>query len=137
MSKTVYSHLERYPGQDLFEKLFEVLHLDCWGYPEKGYAQYSDEEYDKQLDKKHDNKTVDNDLFLIRPYYWGDDDRISKRPNFEYKPLGLKITWYKYPLRGAMSNMPLSSDKISEILSKCIEYAQKKTAERMQTYAHV
>ena len=134
MSKTVYSHLERHPGQELFGKLFEVLHLDQWGYPEKEYNSYvflSDEEYEKQLTKKHDNKTVDNDLFLIRPYYWGDDERISKRPNFEYKPLGLKITWYKYPLRGAMSNMPLPSDRITKILSECIEYAQKKTAERI------
>lgn len=39
-----------------------------------------------------------NDTFTVRAYYWGDDEYVSKLPNFEYK--NFKCWWYKHSHRG-------------------------------------
>lgn len=58
----------------------------------------------------------ENDTFQIKPYSWG------KEPNdwhFYHKPSGLKVYWYKYPLRGAMSNMPITHAQFRAVLYDC------------------
>ena len=65
------------------------------------------------------------DIFSINPYYWGDDEDIAELPNFVYKPEGIEISWYKYPMRDAWSNVPLSKEKATEIFQKCIESVTK------------
>lgn len=62
---------------------------------------------------------VDNDVFTIRPYYWGEDEDIAALPNFVYKPTGLEISWYKYPMRDAYSNQDVSLEQFVEILADC------------------
>ena len=62
---------------------------------------------------------IDTDVFIIRPYYWGEDEEIADLPNFEYKPTGLKISWYKYPMRDAYSNQDISPEQFKEILDDC------------------
>lgn len=42
-------------------------------------------------------------------------------PNFFYKPEGIEIRWYKYPLRDAYSNTLLTKEKLWEIFEMCIE----------------
>ena len=49
------------------------------------------------------NKT-ETSKFIVRPYYWGENEEESALPNFVYKPTGLEIRWYKYPMRDAYSN---------------------------------
>ena len=46
---------------------------------------------------------------------------ISERLNFLYKPTGLEIGWYKYPLRDSYSNMPLMMKDAKEMLNACRE----------------
>lgn len=58
---------------------------------------------------------IKNDTFCIRPY----SEKMADVPNFEYFPSGLKIWWYKHPLREAESNQELTTDKFLEILDKC------------------
>ena len=64
-----------------------------------------------------------NGIFIVRPYSWGecscDDfgrwpncDCSASWPNFEHLPSGFKMAWYKYPLRGAESNILLTSSMI-------------------------
>ena len=40
-------------------------------------------------------------------------------PNFEHKPTGLKIAWYKYPMRDAYSNQNVDIDEFKRILDDC------------------
>ncbi len=63
----------------------------------------------------------EDDTFIVRPYYWGDeeDDDYEERaglPNFEHKPSGFKMWWYKYALRGSFANMPVDYKFLSNIL---------------------
>ena len=66
------------------------------------------------------NKT-ETDMFIVRPYYWGEDVSEAALPNFVYKPTGLEIRWYKYPMRDAYSNQDVSVDDFKAILAKCRE----------------
>lgn len=43
------------------------------------------------------------------------------KPNFYYKPDNLEIEWYKYPLRDAYSNKPLTMQYFRNVINKCIE----------------
>jgi hypothetical protein len=77
-----------------------------------------------------DNKFFDSNrggiktkLFVIRPFYWGDNRVEENKPNFEY--FGeeyINIDWYKYPLRSATSNKRLTDAKLLDILEKCYNY---------------
>lgn len=53
--------------------------------------------------------------FVVRPYYWGDDEEEAEKPNFECKELGLEIKWYKYPLRDAYSNIPFTEEIMKKL----------------------
>lgn len=62
---------------------------------------------------------VETEAFIVRPYYWGDDESIAALPNFVYKPTGLEISWYKYPMRDAYSNMDISLEEFYNVLTSC------------------
>lgn len=61
----------------------------------------------------------ENDTFILRPYYWGESDEVINLSNFVYKPKNIEICWYKYPLRGAYSNVELTFDEFKDIISDC------------------
>lgn len=65
------------------------------------------------------NTAIDNEVFTLRPYYWGDDEEVEKLPNFVYKPDNLEINWYKYPFRGAYSNKKITGEYLNEIIADC------------------
>lgn len=49
------------------------------------------------------------------------DECLLLRPNFFYKPDGLAIQWYKYPLRDAYSSKPLSITYFRKVINDCIK----------------
>jgi len=67
----------------------------------------------------------DNEVFTIRPYYWGDDEKEEALPNFIYKPTGFEIKWYKYAFRDSYMNQELSKAQIIDIFKKCGDSIQK------------
>ena len=73
----------------------------------------------------HKSREYDNGTFVIRPYYWGEDEEIAALPNFEFKPTGLQIKWYKYPMRDAYSNMDISVEEMKYILAGCAASLRK------------
>lgn len=78
--------------------------------------------YTGNRDNKNDSDGYENEIFAIRPYWWGDDDAEQvDMPNFLYKPTGFEIRWYKYPFRDSYMNKNLSLDKIKEIFMHCVE----------------
>lgn len=95
--------------QDLFIEFLYDIGLDGYGFIT-----------DKSLKKyETDRGGFENDTFLVNPYYWGEDESIAEEPNFVFKPNGLCIDWYKYPFRDSYSNMELTFDELSHILSEC------------------
>ena len=92
--------LERGEWQDMFCRLFEGDHWATHEGPSRS-------EY-----------TFENEVFITRPYDWNCED---PSPNFEYKPAGLKIWWYKYPLRDSYSDRPITFEELKAIVDHCIE----------------
>ena len=66
--------------------------------------------------------SFENNTFQIKPYSWADYDDDDKDPNewhFWHKPSGIRLEWYKYPLRGVRTNRRLTSEEFADILSDC------------------
>jgi hypothetical protein len=80
------------------------------GYPHglNGVSIYCDCGRDEILDKWYAENGHDPDCPIIRP-------------NFLYKPTGLEIQWYKYPMRDAYANKPISPKEFAKIIDECIK----------------
>lgn len=88
--------------QDVFCNFLERNDFSDYGFYNKG-----DEDY------------FENDTFIIRPYYWGDDEDIADLPNFVYKPTGFFMSWYKYPLRNAFASQDIKFIDFVNMLNVC------------------
>lgn len=70
------------------------------------------------MEEKYNGETAfENDVFQIKPYSWGEE------PNdwhFWHKPSGLKIAWYKYPLRGVTANFQVTHEQFRAVLYDCM-----------------
>lgn len=97
--------------EDIFFPLLKKTGLDDHGYSEEGWNK--------------NYATFENDIFLIRPYYWGSNDEIAELPNFVYKPTNFEIQWYKYPLRDSYMNQDINVEQFKEIITKCKKSIQK------------
>jgi hypothetical protein len=73
----------------------------------------------------------ENDVFIMRPYYWGDSEYISELPNFEHKRTGFKLAWYKYPLRSSYMNKDVSKEQLFWMLNDCKERLTEKDKKRL------
>jgi len=114
---TITSTGNNYPITDraTWEKVFYTLFE-----PEfDSYMYYQDIDNPDAKSFLTDRGGYENDVFLINPYYWGDDEKIAGEPNFIYKPSDLKIYWYKYPFRGAYMNKDIKLEEFIRILQKC------------------
>ena len=104
--------LDREELQETFWEFLVKSRLDSYGRPEKDspFISYyiQDEDY------------IETDKFILRPYYWGEDEVIAMLPNFVYKPENIEISWYKYPLRDSYANVKISKEKLKEILEACL-----------------
>ena len=101
-SRGLYHVTPREEYQDVFCEFLHANGFDMYGYKE-GYK----------------SREYDNGTFVIRPYYWGEDEEIAALPNFEFRPAGLQIKWYKYPMRDAYSNLDISVDELKRMLAAC------------------
>jgi TPR repeat protein len=102
-----------FPGEDLIYSpewfiLTELSETDHCGYTDI-------EEY------RNDCGCYENSVFAIRSYYWGGDKEVAAIPNFEYKPTGLEIEWYKYPFRESYMSQELNEAEIRKIWRACAD----------------
>ena len=74
-----------------------------------------------QPECNRDFNGFDNEIFTIRPYYWGDNEEIMELPNFIYKPTNFQIQWYKYAFRDSYMNQNLTEDEILNIFKECVK----------------
>ena len=109
-SRGIY-HVE--PREDYQEAFVEFLFNN--GFDGYGYRDVKE-------------RNFENGTFIIRPYYWGEDEDIAALPNFVYKPTGLEISWYKYPMRDAYSNQDIDIDTFKQIIAECAK-SLKETGE--------
>lgn len=93
--------VERDEWQDPFVDFLYRNGFDMYGYYEES------------------ERCFENNVFVIRPYYWGEDEEIADLPNFEFKPTGFTITWYKYPMRDAYASHNISTKEFMRILKEC------------------
>jgi hypothetical protein len=49
------------------------------------------------------------------------EDCLLVKPNFLYKPTGLRIKWYKYPLRDAYISKEITLDEFKQVIDDCIQ----------------
>ena len=98
--------------QDAFCKFLDSIGLDSYGYVPK-WASDTLKKYQKE------NGGFENDIFIINPYYWGEDEDIKVLPNFVFKETGYTIDWYKYPLRDAYANQDISFEDFKNMIQKC------------------
>ena len=97
---------DRMVFQEVFGKFLEKIGADHYGYL-PGYD--------------NTDNVFENDTFLIRPYYWGDDEQYMGLPHFVYKPANILMVWYKYPLRDTYFNKDISLDEFKKMLNDCID----------------
>ena len=104
--------VERGKWQELFMKFLEDSGFDTYGY----VPQWASGEL-----KKFQNARggFENDVFIINPYYWGDDENEMTKPNFIFKEIGYELQWYKYPLRDSYANQDISFAEFEEMIEKC------------------
>lgn len=89
----------------------EKLGFDCYGIRQEQGADWA----------------FENEVFRIQPYYWGDCeckhmnacDCTASKPNFQFKPTGFRLDWYKYALRDSYSSEPLTKELIDQMFSEC------------------
>lgn len=132
--------------QEMFVEALYEIGID--GYGEYMRDSLGDNDcLSKEYEDFYDNYSgYENDVFYIRPYNWGGeyfdcncglDDIVDEKgldryslgfhskgcdaweTNFYYKPTGLKIVWYKYPLRSAVSNQELDEKTLRAIMYHC------------------
>lgn len=83
----------------------------------------------------------ENDVFVLRPYYWGEDEKKMELPNFYFKPKKVEIRWYKYPFRDAYCSTDIDEMGFMYMLAECekslddVYGGRARTVERMQTFA--
>lgn len=106
-SRGTYQVEPRIEYQNVFQEFLFSNGFDGYGFSPDGKREF------------------ENDTFIIRTYYWGEDEAIAELPNFVYKPIGLEIDWYKYPMRDAYSNQDISVDEFKKILDECAKSLQK------------
>lgn len=115
--------IERDWRQDLFVETLEKMGIDLYGYldddasPMKAYERSGD-----LGDGLVEHYEIRTPLFVIRPFYWGDDDRVYRLPNFEWLPWHLEVDWYKYPFRDARSNLRMSDDDWREVCAEMLRW---------------
>lgn len=131
--------------QSMFGRILYEMQIDGYGLFEGEKPKNIKYEYKETFDIGG----YENDTFYIRPYNWngisyedcscGLDDKLEElgyskykhgfhskhciawETNFYYKPTGLKIEWYKYPLRSAYSNQVLDRNILEAVLKDCVK----------------
>ena len=94
----VFSEFLNRSGFDSYGSVVDNFHLDLFNKADYGF---------------------ENDVFALRPFYWGDDESMSSLPNFQYKKDGTQISWYKYPFRSAYATRELTIEDFIGMLAEC------------------
>lgn len=72
---------------------------------------------------RNSGEEYENETFALRAYCWCDGGLHPHGcpPNFEYKPLGFTVRWYKCLGRGVEQNMELTSVQWLKVVQDCLK----------------
>lgn len=87
--------------------------------------------FDESHPYGRDGNGFENDVFEVRPYDWSEENNDY---HFYHKPSGLKICWYKYPLRSPMSNMEITHEQFLAVLRDCFNSLHKNVKYQIQPW---
>ena len=83
---------------------------------------------DEPLTINYGSPPFENNVFAMRTYCWCDGESSGHEdgcpPNFEYKPRGLRVFWYKHVGRGASVTEQLTPDDWRALIAHCIDSLQ-------------
>ena len=71
--------------------------------------------------------SIDNEWFMMHPFCWCESETCpwcreeDQLPNFHYKPLDFKVSWYKYIGRSMNYNKELTPIECADMLKNCIQ----------------
>lgn len=121
-----YGYPKTNKSEDMFCAFLDELGCDTCGYPKTDKNSKSILPDGCVENLVGNSYGFGNDVFEIRPYYWGEGDEADL-PNFVYKPTKLEIRWYKYPMRDAYSSQYITPNNLELICKKCLESVQSGT----------
>lgn len=111
--------LERMALQPQFCSMLENAGIDIYGYPQTFTPAKND------LTESGWPKTAwQADEFIIMPYQW-DDTPGADRPNFTDLKTNTQIWWYKYALRDPSANKEVTTNDITEMLTRLQKATEK------------
>lgn len=114
-------HLVNREWQESFAETLSKMGFDSYGQIwEPCLAKFM-----VSIKKKYGGQKFENDVFILMPYYCGDDQKISDLPNFLFKSTGFEMSWYKYPLRSCYMNQEISHDEFVKMLEECVKSIKK------------
>jgi hypothetical protein len=118
-SNTDVQEFEAYWASSQLETLANVI-------AEARGQEHDDLGYSELITSGYDTDFYENDVFAIRPYCWC-DQTVKEHypycpPNFEHKPSGLTISWYKNAHRGITANQTFPGAKTWwSVINECVE----------------
>ena len=112
-------------GEYAVDRKLEGLFLDALaraGFDRDGYRRGW--ESDRQAPTPYNEQATATHHFVIQPYVVDDMDNANLCPNFLDRVTGLKLRWYKYPLRDSYANYDLTEEMLVPILDRLVEECQ-------------
>lgn len=103
--------------QDLF-----VGALAQAGFDERGFRHGW--ESDRPAPAPYNEHATATHHFVIQPYVDDDLENAALVPNFLDRTTGLKLRWYKRPLRDSYANYQLTREMLEPILERLVEECQ-------------
>jgi hypothetical protein len=61
------------------------------------------------------------DMFTMRSYYWGDEEKYINQYNFECPQYDVKCNWYKYYTRGLQLFLPEEKNSYEHLCNMFID----------------
>lgn len=94
---------------NIWNKFERKWNIDNYGFPSKKSEFLENYWNDK-------SQAYVTPVFTIRPYYWGDDDKIAALPNLVCN--NIQINWYKYFDRDSYCNIDITPEIFKKIINK-------------------
>ena len=112
-------------GDYAVNRSLEPLFLDALrraGFDERGFRRGW--ESDRPAPTPYNADATATHHFVIQPYVDDDLENAALVPNFLDRTTGLKLRWYKKPLRDSYANYQLTEEMLVPILDRLVEECQ-------------
>lgn len=99
-----------------------VAALNAAGFDDDGHCQTWTSE--TPIPAPYNSEATATPHYVVQPYVRDDRDSATICPNFFDRITGLKLRWYKHPLRDSYANYDLNEEMLDSILERFVEECQ-------------